>query len=124
MDKLIWILVAGAAGTLARYSRATTLQPVFGTGFQYTTMAVNTLGCFLAGLIAVLIEQRIPIDPQNRAVIFIGFLGAFTTFSSVIHEIGMLADKAKWLKALGFLVVHNVVGVSSFMLGLASVRFF
>lgn len=122
--KILWLAIAGAAGTLARYWFGGLIQRYSGAGFPWGTFAVNMAGCFLFGLIWALAEERLVISGGVRAVILIGFMGAFTTFSSFVFETGALARDSQFLLAAGNLLLQNVCGMIFLFLGFASSRVF
>ena len=82
MLRLIYIGIAGAGGTLLRYWLSETVSKRFGETFPTGTLVVNLVGCFLAGLLFTVLLDRYSISPTARAVLLIGFLGGFTTFSA------------------------------------------
>ncbi len=61
------------------------------------TLVVNALGCFLFGLIRTATQERCVISPETRAIILIGFLGSFTTFSSFLFETNQMPEHGLWL---------------------------
>jgi fluoride exporter len=84
------VFVGGITGGLARYA-ATSVWPTSAGGFPWATFAVNTAGAFaLALLVFVLVEVWSP-HRHARALVGTGFLGAFTTFSSVATATDQLA---------------------------------
>lgn len=120
--KILYLCLAGAAGTLARYGLAGLVQSRMGSSFPWGTVAVNLLGCFLVGLLWQLAESRITLAPEMRVAIFIGFMGAFTTFSTYMLEMHALLRDAQWGYALGNLAVQNVLGIAAVVLGIALAR--
>lgn len=97
-QKLAWLAVAGAMGTLARYGLtglAQRVAPNIAGGFPWGTLAVNVLGCFLFGLVWSLAESEWAVNSHVRVVIFVGFLGAFTTFSTYAFEAGQMLRDAR-----------------------------
>ncbi len=81
---LVWMAIAGATGTLARYGLQGLVQARAGT-FPWGTLVVNIAGTLAFGLVWGLIEDKIPSTPSApavRMVVLIGFMGAFTTFCS------------------------------------------
>lgn len=82
MQRLIYIGLAGGAGTLMRYWLSEWTARRFGETFPTGTLLVNLAGCFLAGLLFCLMFDRYLINPTLRTVVLIGLLGGFTTFSS------------------------------------------
>jgi CrcB protein len=59
---------------------------LLGRDFPWGTLAVNVSGSFLMGLLFVLFIERLAVGPEARAAVLVGFLGAFTTFSSFAVE--------------------------------------
>ena len=86
LNKLILLSIAGMAGTLARYWVSGISHRVLGAGFAYGTLAVNIIGSLLFGLVWVLSEERMAITAITRTTILVGFMGAFTTFSTFAFE--------------------------------------
>jgi CrcB protein len=85
-SKLALIAVAGTVGTLSRYWLSGLIHRMFGSDFAYGTLAVNVIGCLLFGLVWALAEERMAIPVVARTVILVGFMGAFTTFSTFAFE--------------------------------------
>ena len=79
-----WIAVAigGALGAMARYGVSTLLFDASTQRFPYATLSVNVLGSFLIGILFVLIVEKGLLPPEMRSILMVGFLGAFTTFST------------------------------------------
>ncbi len=123
LQKLLWLALAGAVGTLARYGLAGTVQRMFGAEFPWGTLAVNLLGCFLAGFIWAAAETRLTVSGQTRTILLMGFMGAFTTFSAFVLETGELLRDAQWSWAAGNIAAQNISGIILFFLGMAAGRF-
>ena len=117
--KILYIALAGAAGTLARYWLGGLVQRNVTTDFPFGTAAVNIIGCLLFGLIWAFAENRFSISGQMRTIIFIGFFGGFTTFSSFAFETAQMFDDSQWLWASGNLILQNVLGLVGMIAGLA-----
>ena len=117
--KLFWIALAGAAGTLARYGLAGLVQNAVRGVFPWGTVVVNLLGCLVFGLLWSVMDGRLAISAETRIVVLIGFMGAFTTFSSFAFETGQLVRDSQWALALGNMAVQNVVGLIAMFVGLA-----
>jgi|TARA_B110000977_G_scaffold43229_1_gene58613 CrcB protein len=79
-----WIAVAvgGALGAMARYAISTWIFQVSSHKFPYATLTVNVLGSFVMGILFVVIIERSALPVEMRSLWMIGFLGAFTTFST------------------------------------------
>ena len=82
MSQLFAIALGGSLGAVARYLVATGIYAWLGRGFPHGTLFVNVSGSFLMGLLTELILQRSPLAVEYRAAILVGFLGAYTTFST------------------------------------------
>lgn len=79
-----WFAVAigGALGSIARYALSTWIFDVSSHKFPYATLAVNVLGSFVMGILFVIIVEKAVLPNEMRSLLMIGFLGAFTTFST------------------------------------------
>ena len=79
-----WVAVAvgGALGAMARYAISTWIFQVSSHKFPYATLTVNVLGSFVMGILFVVIIERSALPMEMRSLWMIGFLGAFTTFST------------------------------------------
>lgn len=114
--------LAGAVGTLSRYALAGAAQRVMGAGFPWGTLAVNLTGCFVIGTLAGLLERQVTISPELRAVVFIGFMGAFTTFSTYMLETSDLLRDGEWLRAMMNVTLQNLGGFAALIGGFALAR--
>ncbi|WP_438020269.1 fluoride efflux transporter CrcB [Sorangium sp. So ce315] len=108
MDRLFWISLGGAAGTLARYGLTTWCIQRFGAGFPYGTLAVNVLGSFLLGVIMQVAASTELLSPTLRLGLSTGVMGGFTTYSSFSYETLRLFDDRAWMGVLNLVV--TVVG--------------
>ena len=124
MQKIILIACLGAAGTVARYFVQGWVQRILGGNFPWGTLMVNLLGCFLFGIIWSIAEDRFLIKPEFRIILLVGFLGAFTTFSTFIFESAELLRDTQWHMALLNLVGQNACGLILFFVGLFLGRIF
>ena len=85
MIKILYVMLGGALGSLARYSVSGWVFRFYQGTFPLGTMAVNLAGSFLIGFLWGFWEAR-NLSPNIRSFIFIGILGGFTTFSSFSLE--------------------------------------
>jgi fluoride exporter len=85
MERVLWISLAGAAGTAARYLIAVSMAQRFGSALPFGTLFVNLTGCFA---IAALVPAGAALgwSPTVRTAVTVGFLGGFTTYSSFNYE--------------------------------------
>lgn len=86
MYQVIAIAGGGALGALARFWVSGAVYRLLGRGFPWGTLAVNVMGSFLMGLLFVLFLERLATGAELRSAVLVGFLGAFTTFSSFSIE--------------------------------------
>ena len=120
--RLLLLVIAGSAGTLCRYGLSGLVQSGVGARFPWGTLAVNLTGCLLAGLLFGLFESRWGLSGEARTIVFIGFLGAFTTFSGFMLETTELARDSQWLSAAANLVLQNGLGAVALYAGLVASR--
>ncbi len=99
MLQVLAIAGGGAAGALMRFWTSNVVYQWFGRGFPFGTLAVNVLGSFLMGLLFILLVERVTLAAEWRAALLVGFLGAFTTFSTFSIETLNLIEQADYVKA-------------------------
>ena len=119
IQKLALLALAGGMGALARYGLAGFVQKISGVSFPWGTLVVNLTGCFLAGLLWSLFENRWNVSGETRTVVLVGFMGAFTTFSTFIFETGDLLRSAQWMYATANLTIQNGIGLLALFIGMA-----
>lgn len=121
MPTLFAIALGGAAGALSRHFVASAVSRWAGSGFPFGTMTVNVLGSLLMGLLITLLAHRFEATPELRALITVGFLGSFTTFSTYSMETVLLVERgdlqAAALYAFGSLAVGVLALVAGMWLG-------
>lgn len=122
MEKFIYIFLGGGAGSLMRYLVSGWSFNLFGTHFPYGTLTVNVTGSFLIGALWALSEDLLNFSPAVRSLLFIGFLGGFTTFSSYTLETLNLAREGEYLKAAGNILSNNFLGLAMVIAGFAVAR--
>jgi CrcB protein len=123
MSKLIWIALGGLLGTLCRYGLSAWLDGRSQSPFPYGTLAVNLLGCFIAGFLFPLLEQA-TVAPELRLAVFTGFLGGFTTFSAYGLQTVMLANGGMLSMAAVNVLLSNMAGLALVWAGGALSRSF
>jgi len=119
IQKLLLLACAGACGTLARYGLAGLIHRINEASFPWGTLVVNAAGCFLAGLVWTLFERRWPMAGEMRVLVFVGFMGAFTTFSSFILETNELMRSAAWMYAAANIFMQNGFGFLALLAGVS-----
>ena len=86
MERLVLIGLAGASGALTRYGIQSAVTQALGRSTVLGTLLINVSGAFVLGLVLALIDERGSIPLYWRPVIATGFLGAYTTFSTLMYE--------------------------------------
>ena len=117
MDKLAFLAVGGALGTVVRYYFSGLAHRVMGCHFPWGTMAVNMAGCFLIGFVTAYSERRLDLGPDARLMLTAGFCGAFTTFSTFMLETGNLVADGEMLRASANAGISVFLGFALFRTG-------
>ena len=119
---VVGIAVAGACGALARYGLEGVVSRRWPGAFPWGTFVVNISGAFLIGLVFVLLTERVRVDPWVRSSITIGFLGAYTTFSTLSFESYRLLEDGAIGLALANTLGSLTAGLAAVYLGVAAGR--
>jgi CrcB protein len=122
MREIVALALAGAAGTLGRWALGGWAYKLLGERFAYGTLAVNVLGCLLLGLLMHLSLASDLVPEGWRVALGVGFLGAFTTFSTFGYETLSYAEQGAWSLALANVVANLVLGLAAIWLGAALAR--
>ncbi|MFZ5774481.1 MAG: fluoride efflux transporter CrcB [Thermodesulfobacteriota bacterium] len=109
--KILAILVGGGIGSLTRYGLFMLIQRPAGADFPMGTLAANLLGCLLIGFLWGSFETT-RLANEWRLLIFTGFLGGLTTFSTIIWETIQLAQTGATRTALLYLGMSNTLGIA------------
>ncbi len=118
MDKLLLVGAGGFVGSILRYLVSGYIQQITTSAtFPFGTLAVNLIGCFVIGFLSQLAEARGVFTPESRALVFVGFLGGFTTFSTFGNESVNLFRDGENFFALVNTALHVVVGFGAVWLG-------
>ena len=122
--KLLFIAGGGALGAVARYLlNISPLKDLPGE-FPYPTFLINIVGSFLIGVCFILFTDRIEISDNLRLAIMVGFLGAFTTFSTFELEIWALLRDGRYLASFLYVFLSLGLGFLGLIGGIAAARKF
>jgi len=123
MIRLLIVGTGGFLGSVSRYLISGLVHRLFTqAAFPYGTLTVNVVGCLAIGLLSGLAESRQLFSPELRLLIFIGFLGGFTTFSTFGYEIVSFARDGQLMASLTNLMLHLVLGLGAVWAGFALSR--
>ncbi|MFN2615456.1 MAG: CrcB family protein, partial [Actinomycetota bacterium] len=82
MVRVFWVGVAGAAGAVSRYALGGWLAQRSSATFPWETLVINVSGSLALGFLFALVTERFRVGPTVRVALTVGFLGAYTTFST------------------------------------------
>ena len=111
MKFLIFIALGGATGAVSRYLLATWAHGLWEGKMPVGTLMVNMLGSFAIGIVYVLVVERQIIHPDWRGVLMVGFLGAFTTFSTFSLETISLMEAGHLAHAVVYMLGSAILCV-------------
>lgn len=114
-----YLALGGVLGTLARFLLGGWIQSWVGAAFPWGTLSVNLLGSFVLGLTMRGAELS-SLSPELRALIGIGFCGAFTTFSTFTFETFALLQAGAWVRASLYAFGSVGTGLLAMVLGLST----
>jgi CrcB protein len=121
--RILLVGLAGLAGTLCRYWLSGAVSRRYGEAFPAGTLAVNLLGCFVAGLLFHFMQERQAFSETARTAVFVGLLGGFTTFSSYgLQTFTLLREGRVGFAALN-VVASNLLGLLLVWAGYAAGKF-
>ncbi len=122
MGQALAIAAGGALGALLRFWGANWVYSLLGRAFPYGTLAVNVLGSLVMGFCYIWLVERSTLGPEWRALVMVGLLGAFTTFSTFSIETINLLEGGEVSKALLNMLLSVVLCVFAAWLGLVAGR--
>lgn len=102
--------IGGFIGAITRYALATWIGQQWGKSFPLGTFVINVSGSFLIGLLMTLLAEKFMVNPQWRLLLVVGFLGAYTTFSTFEFETGGLLKDGEIILATLNVVLSVFLG--------------
>lgn len=121
LSSVIYVAIGGALGSVSRYLLGAWAQTASKSiDFPYGTLTVNLIGCFVIGFLSHLAETRGAFTPETRALVFIGVLGGFTTFSSFGNDTFNLLHEGERVNALANVGANVILGLFLVWLGRAA----
>ena len=119
IQRFVWVCLAGAAGSGARYLVGLWSGERFGTTFPYGTLIVNVAGCFLIAFVFELAANRPSFPPNLRLALATGFIGGLTTYSSFNNETMKLGREGQFSVALLYFGATTLACLAAGFLGLS-----
>ena len=124
MKMLLLVTAGGALGAAARYGTMVAVGRWTGFGFPWGTVVVNLVGSLALGLLIGALAHGLSLSQEARGLLVIGFLGAFTTFSTFSLDTVTLLERGAWWPAFGYVAGSVVAGIALFFGGLRAWRLF
>jgi len=121
---MIWLMVAvgGGLGSVLRYAAHRVAASYAGPDTVMGTLAVNLAGSFALGFFLTLVLGRFPVSNEIRTFLTFGFLGGFTTFSTLSYQTVNLLEGGFFISALGSLAANVILGLAVAYCGVALAR--
>jgi CrcB protein len=116
--------LAGSLGALARFGVGHLCSRLFPTAFPLGTLIINVTGSFVLGWFAIVATQRATLSETTRLAVAVGFLGAYTTFSTLMYDTATLAQRGQALWSAANLILSLALGLAAVRLGAACARGF
>ena len=116
--KLLLVALGGALGAVARYGVASYFKR-FGTGFPLGTLVINITGCAIIGFVIAALNGRWSgVHEGWEYLVPIGFVGAYTTFSTYEYELARLMEVGAFTRMAAYFVLSNAVGFAAVIGGI------
>ena len=122
MNMLVAIAIGGAVGALGRHFVNVALGSLLGTGFPWGTVTVNIVGSFLMGVLIHMLAVSWNVSPEMRALLTVGALGAFTTFSTFSLDVVTMYERDELLLTGIYIAVSVVASIGALFVGLRLAR--
>lgn len=116
---LLLIGFGGFAGAITRYVLDSRIASATGGAFPWGTLAINVSGSFVIGLLFALLTESATLPAAWRGPLMIGFVGSYTTFSTLTLESWRMLEEGAWLAAAGNLMGSLVLGMVAVIGGVA-----
>ena len=115
---VLMIALGGAFGAVARYGLSGWVQNTLDTTFPLGTLVVNVIGSFALGLSLPLFEN-LAWSAETRTMVTMGFLGAFTTYSTFSYEAVVLLEGGEWARGGLYMGGSLLLGLTAVLAGMA-----
>jgi CrcB protein len=122
LSKYLIVGLGGAIGAIARFWLSALIGERLPARFPLGTLAINVSGSFIVGFFMTLVTERVNIHPNWRLGVAVGFVGAYTTFSTFEYETFRLLETGSGLGALANVLVSLILGFLAVWGGIALAR--
>ena len=116
------IALGGAIGALSRFGLMNLFASLLGNRLPWGTLLVNISGSLLIGILFVLVSEKMLLSADARALLIVGFLGAFTTFSTFSLDTILLIQQGWLAQAMAYRLASVMICVPATWLGMALAR--
>jgi CrcB protein len=120
--KLGLVALGGALGAISRHLVSTLFLSRFGSRWPWGTFFINMTGCFMIGFFLTLTTERVTLHENWRFLFPIGFVGAYTTYSTFEYETVRLVQTGAWGRAISYVLLSNVVGYGAVVMAFWAAR--
>lgn len=118
LSKLFLVGLGGFVGAILRYGFSGLVQDWSKSiSFPYGTLATNLVGCLVIGALSQLAESFGVFSSETRAFIFVGLIGAFTTYSTFGNETLNLIREGETFLSLANIGLHIILGLGAIWIG-------
>ena len=124
MVNFIAVAIGGALGAVTRYGIGVWMSNKWIYSFPWHTFLINISGSFLLGFFNGLFLDKIPVSPELRIALTVGFLGAFTTFSTFGYEAILLIKEGELFTAGLYALASVIIALVGVFLGMGLARLF
>ena len=122
MIKYWMVGIGGFVGAIVRFALGSYIGNRMGSRYPYGTFVINISGSFLIGFVLTMLAQRFDLSPNWRYLIPIGFIGAYTTFSTFEYEALRTVQDGQILMAFANVSLSVIVGFAAVWLGVVAGR--
>src|SRR5215210_6039067 len=122
LSRYLAVAVGGALGAMLRFYLGGSVLARTATPFPTATFVINVTGSFMIGFFLTLVTERIPVNPHLRLAVAVGFVGAYTTFSTFEYETARLVEQKDFIRAFLNVVLSFVVGFIAVWGGIFAAR--
>jgi CrcB protein len=122
LTKYLAVAGGGAIGACLRFFLGDSVLSRTAQPFPTATFVINITGSFIIGFFLTLVTERMPVNPHVRLAVAVGFVGAYTTFSTFEFETAKLIEGKDFVYAFLYVVLSLAIGFASVWTGIIAAR--